>query len=502
MTPINPTCTRGGLLRVAIVAALLAVGGGFAASPALAQGTPAKANVTQTYQSKNFILHTDISPDDAKTLLTELETMLSLISKYWGRPNRQVIEMFVAEGSVQGWPRAYLEKMDPSGIASIVNRAGVTIGITRSLGNQRATKSTVYCIAKGGVPKHEAVHAYCQQTFGTSGPLWYSEGMAEMGQYWQVNSSNVKVDDYVIKYLRQTQPKSLNDIINPTTETTGDSWQNYAWRWALCHLLAYNPNYQARFLPLGRGLLEKQEITFEQVYGPMANEIIFEYLFFLNHMEQGYRMDLCAWDWSAKFSKVVSPKTQTARVKAAAGWQPSRMLVEGGQKYDFSATGKWTLASDQSNILADGNSSGAGRLMGVVFRGDYTLTEPFELGSYGTFTAPADGQLWLRCRDDWGKLDDNEGALDVVLKANTPGSELPKPAAVAYESPAPGASTNTATLPASRAASEAKANSKLRLAKLLLTRDAAKAREYLQEAIELAPGTPIAQEAQALLGRL
>jgi hypothetical protein len=90
--------------------------------------------------------------------------------------------------------------------------------------------------------------------------------------------------------------------------------------------------------------------------------------------------------------------------------------------------------------------------------------------------------------------------MDVVLKANTPGSELPKPTAVAYESPSPGSSSTT--LPASRAANEAKANSKLRLAKLLLARDAAKAREYLQEAIELAPGTPIAQEAQALLGGL
>ena len=56
-------------------------------------------------------------------------------------------------------------------------------------------------------------------------------------------------------------------------ERTGDSWQNYAWRWALCHLLETNPNYTKKFRPLGLGMLMKQPVSFEQTYGDVADQI-------------------------------------------------------------------------------------------------------------------------------------------------------------------------------------------------------------------------------------
>ncbi len=463
------------------------------------------------YRSQNFLLHSDLSEDEAKQLLSELETMLSLISRYWGKPNRQVIEMYVAK-NVRAWPRELLQQLDADGVNRMLNGAGVTVGITASAGGQRYTKSTVYCVADRGVPKHEAVHAYCQQAFGTTGPLWYSEGMAEMGQYWRTDDSSVNCEDYVLEYLRKVQPKSLNDIVNPATEITGDSWQNYAWRWALCHLLANNTNYQARFRPLGMAYLTKQNITFEQVYGPMANEIIFEYLFFLNHMEKGYRVDLCSWDWNARFAKALPGRVSKAKVKAAAGWQPAKLLVEAGSKYDFSAPGQWKLSKDGDSITADGTADGSGRLVGVIFS-DFQLSEPFELGTYGTFEPPSSGQLWLRCRDEWGSLADNSGDIEVAVKLHGAGEMLAKPSpsstpspgeTASIDSPAASGSSNspassTSTSSGSSATDEAKAASKLRLGKLLLSRDVDRAKVYLQEAIELAPQSKTANEARKLL---
>jgi len=474
------------------------------------------------YRSKNFLIHSDLSEDEAKQLLEELETMLSLISRYWGKPNRQTIEMYVAK-NIRNWPRSVLQQMDADGIKSIANGGGVTVGLTTSAGGQRFTKSTVYCTAERGVPKHEAVHAYCQQAFGTTGPLWYSEGMAEMGQYWRTDDMSVNCEDYVLDYLRKVQPKSLNDIVNPTVEVTGDSWQNYAWRWALCHLLANNTNYQARFRPLGLAYLTNQNVTFEQVYGPMADEIIFEYLFFLNHMERGYRVDLCSWDWTSRFSRLLPGRTGKTKVKAAAGWQPSRLLVESGQKYDFSASGQWKLAKDGESLTADGKPDGSGKLIGAIFK-DFKLSEPFELGNYGTFVAPESGQLWLRCRNGWGSLADNEGEMDVTLKIYGPGEPLARPSqrtpsgstasmsaaatktassnspaateTSAAESPAPAKASSSS---AASASDEAKAASKLRQGKLMLSRDVEKAKTYLQEAIDLAPNAPTAEEARKLL---
>ena len=474
------------------------------------------------YRSKNFLVHCDLSEDEAKQLLSELETMLSLISRYWGKPNRQMIEMYVAK-NVNNWPKSVLQQMDPSGINSMAGGGGVTVGITATAGAQRYTKSTVYCTAERGVPKHEAVHAYCQQTFGTTGPLWYSEGMAEMGQYWRTDDSSVNCEDYVLDYLRKVQPKSLNDIVNPAVEITGDSWQNYAWRWALCHLLANNSNYQARFRPLGLAYLTNQNITFEQVYGPMADEIIFEYLFFLNHMERGYRVDLCSWDWTARFSRLLTGRATKTKVKAAAGWQPSRMLLEAGQKYDFSVSGQWKLGKDSESLTADGKADGSGRLVGVIFK-DFKLSEPFELGDYGTFEAPESGQLWLRCRDDWGSLADNDGEMEVTLRTYSAGEPLARPsqrtpsgstasmstvsadaastgapsagATAAADAPGPKPASSSST---GGASDEAKAASKLRLGKLLLIRDVDRAKVYLQEAIDLAPNAPTADEARKLL---
>jgi hypothetical protein len=374
------------------------------AQPGGLQPAGGVAGGPQTYRSRSFVLHTDLSADESQELLGRLETMLRLISAYWGQPNKQVIEMYVAK-DIAAWPADVLGRMDPDGVNQIRIGAGVTTGRTRIVGANRFTKSIVYATADHGTPQHEAVHAYCQQTFGTCGPLWYAEGMAEMGQYWKKDDASVHCAEEVLRYLQATRPKSLGEIVNPQQEFTGDSWENYAWRWALCHLLANNPNYSPRFRPLGLGLLAERDVSFEQTYGTMAEEIIFEYLFFLDHIEPGYRVDLCAWDWKATFEEARRTNIVRSEIEAARGWQPTRARLVAGKQYDFSASGSWRLEPKGDALTADGAASteaaessaervavGPGRLVGVLFK-DHKLGEPFALEAYGTFTAPGDGDL-------------------------------------------------------------------------------------------------------------
>ncbi len=362
------------------------------------------------YRSKNFLLHTDLSAQQAQELLGKLETMLSLISKYWARPNRKTIEVYAVE-DLKNWPRGSL---DPIGAQSVAGGGGVTISRTLKVGNSLHAQAVSYAVAKGGTPLHESVHAYCSQTFGTTGPVWYSEGMAEMGNYWREDDSSVNCEPQVVHYLRNTEIKSLNEIVNGRSQT-GDSWQNYSWRWALCHLLANNENYRDRFRPLGLGLLTGQNVSFEQVYGSMAQEISFEYRFFIDHLDIGFRADLCSWDWKTKSRPPRSRRPSVARVEAARGWQSSRLRIRKGQEFEFTATGAWQLAEDGPDVTADGESSGRGRLMAVVYD-DYQLGEPFELGVGGSFVVPSDGTLFLRCGDDWTSLADNSGRMNVKLK--------------------------------------------------------------------------------------
>lgn len=358
------------------------------------------------YESRNFLLHTDLSADEAEELLNRLEKMLALISRYWGRRNRKTIECYVVKDLSQ-WPEGSLHS---AGRQKIAQQSGVTITRTVTNGRRFDAKSIVFAIADRGTPQHEAVHAFCGQAFGRTGPTWYAEGMAEMGQYWREGDRSVNCPSYVIDYIRRSPPKSLNEIVNGQA-ATGDSWQNYAWRWALCHLLANNANYSERFRPLGLGLLTGKNVSFERVYGAMAREISFEYLFFLKHITPGYRVDLCSWDWDGRYRAPRTGKGTSVKVDAAAGWQASRLLVKADVEYSFTATGNWTLKKDGEDLSADGSEDGSGRLLAVIMDDEYELSDPIELGAEGTFRAPVDGRLFLRCQDGWGSLADNKGQI-------------------------------------------------------------------------------------------
>lgn len=383
----------------------------------------------RTVSSRNFSMRTDLSDADSEELLERLEKMLALISKYWGRPNRQTIEMFVVK-DLKNWPPGSL---DPAGLRSIQARAGVTKHVKQTLGTQFRAKSVVFATAGRGTPQHEAVHAYCFQTFGETGPVWYSEGMADMGQYWKENSAAVNCHPYVAKYIRSVEPKSLNEIVNGNREVTGDTWQNYAWRWALCHLLATNPNYSQRFRPLGLGILVGKKATFEGVYGSMAKEISFEYRFFLDHVGVGFRADLCAWDWKSKYRFPRSTGTTVvASVSARGGWQASRCIVKKGEDYDFMASGEWQFAEASPLVDADGADDGRGKLVGAIFNDDvYSVGKPFELGAFGTWTAPADGRLVLRCQQPWTEIDEEDaGKLSFRIKIAGAGKAFEDPRTV------------------------------------------------------------------------
>ncbi len=180
----------------------------------------------------------------------------------------------------------------------------------------------MYASARLEVVQHEAVHAYCYQTFGRIGPVWYSEGMAEMGHFWKEGDAAVRAEHREIKFLHENPPQSLAATLSPT-QVTGDCWQNYASRWALCHFLASNPNYSHQFRQLGRGILAGKDVSFEQTYAATPRELFFEYLFFLQQISRGYRVDLCAWDWNKKFTCLRPGQTQTVTVAAGRGWQPA-----------------------------------------------------------------------------------------------------------------------------------------------------------------------------------
>ena len=360
----------------------------------------------RTVRSANFILNTDVSEKSATILLEKLERMYGLITAYFGNRPRQPIECYVIRPSNL---KVWREKIDAGAAAKIAEPAGVTQ--SRSLGRQRV--ATVYSCDDHGVVQHEAVHAFCFMAFGSTGPVWYSEGMAEMGQYWRDGQLEVNISSGVINYLTKAEPKKMRDIV-AAGQITGDSWQAYAWRWALCHLLANNPNYSKRFKRLGLSLMAKGPDSFDNAFGPVAPHISFEYDQFVENFGNGYRVDLCVWDWRSKAKKLSPSAKARVNVAAASGWQSTKVELVEGTSYDFAAEGEWSLDSS-TETNADGNERGSGRLIGTIYK-DFALSKPFDLGVKGSFVAPSEGHLYVRCNDDWTDLGNNDGTLKLEIR--------------------------------------------------------------------------------------
>ena len=364
-------------------------------------------------RSAHFAFLTDVSDREAKIILDKLERMAGLLEKYFGRGPAGPIEGFIVR-DLAVFPHGTLA--EAAGVDKI--RAGAGICFNARLGNQR--KATLYSCADHGVIQHECTHGFCHMTFGSTGPTWLAEGVAELGNYWKEGETAVDVEPGVMGYLQKSQPKrGLLEIAVPGRTPPG-TWQDYAWRWALCHMLAFNPNYADRFKPLAIALMEERpDVSFESVYGPVAKQVSFEYDQFLRHVGNGYRADLAAWPWKARFRKLAAGASLTAKVKAKGGWQAGGLEVEPAVNYACVAKGQWQTAAAGGPCTAAGDATGRGRLEGAVLaetEAGFTLSAPFVLGEQGTFSAPAGGRLVLRCADDWTQLGDNDGEVEVAVR--------------------------------------------------------------------------------------
>ena len=373
-------------------------------------------------RSANFVLYTDISPRSSRVLLDKLETMHGFLSRYYRKKPKEPIVCYVVTDLDN------FSKIPPVGVQKIAEKAGVTVSQQFALmkGNRvkgKQTTSTVYSCDDHGVVQHEAVHAFCSMAFGTAGPVWYAEGMAEMGQYWEPEQKAIHIEPVVIEYLTTAKKKEMADIV-AAGQITGDSWKAYSWRWALCHLLANNPTYSKRFHNLGTNLMAEKSDSFDKAFGDVKKKISFEYDQFVANFDNGYRTDLCVWQWPEEAKPI--KKNASFNVNAKQGWQATSLILDKNSSYDFVCpatkddSGKkkkqsWKIKSTKT-VSPNGNHKGDGRLIGVILS-NYELSEPFEIGSKkAKFTPPESGQLYVRCQEKWNAIADNEGTIKVFVR--------------------------------------------------------------------------------------
>ncbi|QDU63541.1 hypothetical protein Pan216_44210 [Planctomycetes bacterium Pan216] len=370
---------------------------------------------TKVHTSKHFRINTDLPDEDAKSLLNDLEKMYGQLVRYFGRGVIKPIpgHVVVRHGN--------FPDLTPDVRERVANGGGICKG--SFIGERRGSRfiprdgdATFYAAGKKQVALHEAVHAFCYLSFGRAGPVWYAEGMAELGQYWRGTTDEVNADPHVIRYLKLEPPRTLLQVANDADPDPG-GWQEYAWRWSLCHFLAHHPEYTRRFHRLGLGYLNGENVSFVQAFGSDADKITFEWRQFIADMEPGYRVDLCAWDWEWG-TKLRQGAYRRARIEAKRGWQSAMVQVEEGVTYSLKASGKWRIEKKGASLGPEGlpESDGRGALEGIVMTEDWELSEPFILGDTEDWTAPSSGHLYLRCHEPWSKLNDNFGKLNIGIR--------------------------------------------------------------------------------------
>jgi hypothetical protein len=398
----------------------------------------------QLYRSGNLALYSDLGTGEAEALLERLEATLNLASDYWKRPCKGTVQCYVAR-DIDAWHDREL----PHPLARIfIGRLGGAAFTNRSPDQPLSEhRILVFAAAREGVAEHEVVHAYCGQTFGCTGPAWYREGMAQLLTCGEPSRGVENLPGFLLELLDKGATPAVSAVIQddqhgrqlrvslaeqalaqeglvglvPDNRWTDDHDRSlkdlhdaYAWSWLLCHVLEYNPNYRTRFHTLGQELLTNRDDAFQRVLGSVLPQLDFEFRFTAERLAPGYRVDLCAWDWSRRCRPLDSRRGVRVRIAAARGYQSTGIVVQAGQSYAWKAPGRWTIDPQIGQATADGDPHGGGRLEGVVFH-NFQLSPPIQLGSAGTFTAPCDGALYLRCGDQWHGLGDNEGSIVVTL---------------------------------------------------------------------------------------
>jgi hypothetical protein len=405
------------------------------------------AGVIREYKSSRLRVWTDLPATEAEAIYKRLEQTLQFAARYWGKEPKGQIECYVVH-DLAAWTDAQL----PHRLARVIidGVGGATIPRMVGTGKQSRNLPVVFASSKPGVAEHEVIHAYCIHTFGSSGPEWYKEGMAEMVVNRSTRDTGILCTAEQIQTLRATDQTALATVLaigntgkrissslrllmdDPATQgqhVSPAAWTDidagnvamardeYLHSWAFCYMMLHNPNYSKRFRGLGYAFVAEQRDVFDEFFAPARDRIEFEHQLFLKHASIGYRVDLCAWDWSHRFTTLEIGQTHKTCVSAGRGFQASGLTVTSGRRYRYEADGSWSLSVNGQQIDANGDQEGSGRLLGIILN-DLTLSEPFPLGTNGTLKSPASGKLYLRCADAWNEIADNVGQISISISGH------------------------------------------------------------------------------------
>ncbi len=291
---------------------------------------------------------------------------------------------------------------------------------------------------------HEGTHWMMWRKYGSQGPPWLAEGMAEwMGTHrWngqELHMGIMPTSRDEVPYWGRTKliQEQLATGVAPTLETilrysntAHQQTDAYAWSWAAVVFLKYHPDTADVFAKLlqrsWRTSDEANRWLFQQLRSrwPEVREQWQETLGDLDYgfdVQRGLR----------KMSRDVQPlnQPQTLTVDAADGWQSTGLTVPNGAQITIEATGEYIVGqlpqpwrcTPAGVSLEYYRGQPLGRLMMTTvtpLSREPQFSKPlvvYSVGSGGAFTLIEGGEVLMRINESLGGMADNSGTLRVTI---------------------------------------------------------------------------------------
>jgi hypothetical protein len=426
-------------LLVLVLAILLASRGASAeppqhAAPREIDEARAKAHGIRKLTGRILTLFTDLPPGPEVDRLPELfDWAVPEWNRYFGVPTEETESWRVTGHLMKDKERFLAAGLLPESLPDFANGY--------SSANEIWWYDQTSAYYRRHLMLHEGTHAFMFTRFGTCGPPWYMEGMAELlgthllaGNELRLGVFPARTDDVrswgriglVRKAVADGRLLPLAEVMAYGPRAHLET-EPYGWCWAATAFLDGHPRYRERFrkLPaeLGQGDFNRR---MRELFADDWRELDEEWQVFAASIEFGYDLERNAIEFAA--GEPLARDGRRVAIRADRSWQSSGIRVLAGSTYELAAAGRYQLVAGPPVWWCEPNGvtirywhgRPLGQLLAAVRHDDPQtqggLVQSTVVGLRNEFTPERSGTLYFRINDSPAELADNEGTLNVSLK--------------------------------------------------------------------------------------
>jgi hypothetical protein len=293
---------------------------------------------------------------------------------------------------------------------------------------------------------HEGTHWFMNRKYGSHGPPWLMEGMAEWLGTHRWDGTNLTLG--IIPATRDEVPywgralliqQQLAEGVAPSLEsilrysnTAHQEVDAYAWSWAAVLFLRHHPTTQKAFEQLLKQPMKPDSTGTRWLFGRLKAEwaqMRCEWNAMVSELEYGYDPTRGFLELR-KDAKPLDGQSVTFDLYSNRTWQSSGVTLAAGDKIVIDAAGEYVIGEQPKpwRCTPDGvtleyyRGQPLGKLMLTVVQpvlNEPQNTDPLDVvpvGSHLEYTAKMGGELQFRINESNAGLGDNSGATSVTIR--------------------------------------------------------------------------------------